>query len=98
VNLTWTDPSNGKAPFVVSHGRADGPADRTQRVGAGATTLTVNQLNPAVDYCFTVAGEPGTGVQQSPAVCTRRAGASAGTSGNGGGRSATGSPRPSSSR
>jgi len=73
VNLTWTDPSAGRVPFVVSYGRADGPADRTERLAAGTTTLAVNQLNPAQDYCFTVeVGDPATGVAPSPTVCTSR--------------------------
>ncbi|GAA1041866.1 hypothetical protein GCM10009557_66570 [Virgisporangium ochraceum] len=72
VTVTWTDPSAGQASFVVSYGRADGPATKTERVGAGTTTVTVNQLDPAQDYCFTVAGEPGSGVGPSPAVCTKR--------------------------
>jgi hypothetical protein len=94
VTLTWTDPSSGRTAFTVSYGRADGPADRTQRVGAGTTTLSVNRLNPALDYCFTVAGEPGAGVPPSPVVCTKRAG----PSGTGGGRPASGSARPSPTR
>jgi hypothetical protein len=72
VTVTWTDPSSGKAAFVVSYGRADGPVNQTQQVGAGTTTVIVKQLDPAQDYCFTVAGEPGSGVGPSPVVCTRR--------------------------
>jgi hypothetical protein len=73
VTLTWTDPSTGRVPFVVSYGRAEGPAERTERVQAGTTTLTVNQLNPAQDYCFTVeVGDPAAGVAPSPTVCTNR--------------------------
>ena len=72
VTVKWTDPSAGKAPFVVSYGRADGPVNKTQQVGAGTTTVTVDQLDPSQDYCFTVAGAPGSGVGPSPVVCTRR--------------------------
>jgi hypothetical protein len=74
VNLSWTDPSGGRVPFVVSYGRADGPADRTERVAAGTTTVVVSQLDPALDYCFTVeGGDPAAGVAPSPNVCTNRA-------------------------
>lgn len=73
VALTWTDPSSGRAAFVVSYGPADGPADKTQQVGAGSTTVTIGQLDPSRDYCFTIAGEPGSGVGPSPAICTKRA-------------------------
>lgn len=74
VALGWTDPSGGRMPFVVSYGRAEGPADRTERVQAGTTTLSVNQLNPAQDYCFTVeVDDPAAGVAPSPTVCTNRA-------------------------
>jgi len=73
VNLSWTDPSRGTVPFVVSFGRADGPADRTEQVAAGTTTLAVNQLTPTQDYCFTVeVGDPAAGVAPSPTVCTNR--------------------------
>jgi hypothetical protein len=73
VTLTWTDPSGGRVPFVVSYGRAEGPAERSERVQAGTTTLSVNQLNPAQDYCFTVeVGDPAAGVAPSPTVCTSR--------------------------
>jgi hypothetical protein len=82
VFLSWTDPSGGRVPFVISYGRADGPADRTERVSAGTTTLAVNQLNPAQDYCFTVeAGDPAAGLAPSPTVCTSRAGPSTSPSG-----------------
>jgi hypothetical protein len=75
VTLTWTDPSNGSVPFVVAYGVADGPADRTQRLVAGTTTITINGLNPQVNYCFTVAGiESTTAIALSHSVCTRRAG------------------------
>lgn len=70
VTVRWNDPSSGRASFVVSYGRADGPATRTQQVGAGTTTVTVGQLDPSQDYCFTVAGEGGVG--PSPVVCTKR--------------------------
>jgi Fibronectin type III domain len=80
VTLTWNDPSGGKVPFVVAYGRADGPADRNQRLPAGTTTVTINGLNPRLDYCFTVAGiESTTAIALSHAVCTRR-GASTGPS------------------
>jgi hypothetical protein len=81
VTLTWTDPTSGKVSFVVAYGRADGPADRNQRLPAGTTTVAINGLNPRVDYCFTVSGiESTTTVALSHVVCTRRS-ASAGPSG-----------------
>jgi hypothetical protein len=85
VTVTWTDPSAGQASFVVSYGRADGPASKTQQVSSGTTTVTIDQLDPSQDYCFTVAGEPGSGVGPSPAVCTKRPGPPGGST----------SPRPS---
>jgi hypothetical protein len=73
VTLTWNDPSDGKVLFVVAYGRADGPADHTQRLPAGTTTITINGLNPEANYCFTVAGvESTTTIVLSPAVCTNR--------------------------
>jgi len=73
VTLTWTDPSNGGVTFVVAYGRADGPADHTQRIPAGVTSITINGLNPRTDYCFTVAGiDSTTTIALSHSVCTSR--------------------------
>src|SRR5205823_3906729 len=56
VVLSWNDPSGGTVSFVVAYGHADRAADNTQRVPPGTTSITINGLNTAVDYCFTVAG------------------------------------------
>ena len=74
--LTWNDPSAGAVSFVVAYGHADKAADNTQRVPAGTTSITINGLNNAVDYCFTVAGiESTTTIALSPLVCTQRSAA-----------------------
>ena len=83
VTLSWTDPSNGAVAFVVAWGQADRSADRTVRVPSGQTSVTINGLNPAIDYCFTVAGiESTTTLALSALVCTQRASASARPSGS----------------
>ena len=73
ITLTWTDPSNGTAPFVVAGGRADQGYRPLQSLGSGQTSYTLNGLDPSVDYCFLVAAIY-TGQQAVPSnpVCTRR--------------------------
>jgi hypothetical protein len=73
VVLSWNDPSEGTVSFVVAYGHADKAAENTQRLPAGTTSITINGLNAAVDYCFTVAGiESTTTIALSPLVCTQR--------------------------
>jgi len=81
VTLTWTDPSAGTVPFIVAGGRV-GALRQLQTVPAGSTTYTVNGLNPAVEYCFTVAAVYDTSrVELSDLACTKRATASPSQSG-----------------
>jgi hypothetical protein len=78
VTLTWTDPSGGRVSFVVAYGHADKAADRTQRVEPGTTSITINGLNPGVNYCFTVAGiQSATTIALSRLACTQRSGSAA---------------------
>jgi hypothetical protein len=72
ITLTWTDPSNGSVPFIVAGGQ-QGALRQLQVLAAGATTYTLNGLNPKLDYCFTVAAVYGTdSVALSDLACTQR--------------------------
>ncbi|GAA3190624.1 tetratricopeptide repeat protein [Dactylosporangium siamense] len=72
ITLTWTDPSKGSAPFIVAGGQ-QGALRQLQVLAAGATTYTLNGLNPTLDYCFTVAAVYGTdSVALSGLACTQR--------------------------
>ncbi|MFF5232231.1 tetratricopeptide repeat protein [Dactylosporangium sp. NPDC000521] len=72
ITLTWTDPSQGSAPFIVAGGQ-QGALRQLQVLAAGATTYTLNGLNPKLDYCFTVAAVYGTdSVALSDLACTQR--------------------------
>lgn len=75
VTLTWTDPSGGRTPFVVSGGVAGGRAQPFPPLTPGTTTYALNGLNPKLDYCFTVGAVYNTDtIALSPLVCTRRTG------------------------
>ncbi|MEV8512602.1 tetratricopeptide repeat protein [Dactylosporangium sp. NPDC051484] len=72
VTLTWKDPSGGSVPFVVAGG-AQGAMRELQGLPAGSTQVTINGLNPKLEYCFTVAAVYGTqDVQLSDLACTSR--------------------------
>lgn len=76
VTLTWSDPTNGNAQFVVVD------VTNTERkalvnVAPGTTTYTVEDLDPAADqYCFQVIGigldDPTAQHGASASICTNR--------------------------
>ena len=76
VVLTWSDPTGGNAQFVVVD------VTNTERqalatVANGATTYTVEGLDPAADqYCFQIIGigldDPANDRGASESVCTKR--------------------------
>jgi hypothetical protein len=76
VTLTWSDPTNGNAQFVVVD------VTNTDRkalvnVAPGTTTYTVENLDPAADqYCFQIIGlgldDPTAQHGASASVCTNR--------------------------
>jgi hypothetical protein len=73
ITLTWTDPSDGTAPFVVAGGRSDQGYRPLQSLGSGHTSYTINGLDPNVDYCFLVAAiYTGELTVPSNPVCTQR--------------------------
>jgi hypothetical protein len=76
VTLTWSDPTNGNAQFVVVD------VTNTERkalvnVAPGTTTYTVEDLDPGADqYCFQIIGigldDPTVQHGASASVCTNR--------------------------
>lgn len=53
VTLTWTDPTDGKAEFVVVDATGT-PGKALTQLPSGATTYTVEGLDPQERYCFVV--------------------------------------------
>jgi hypothetical protein len=73
VTLTWRDPADGIAPFIVAGGRVGTSATALQTVPAGRTQSIVYGLNSQHDYCFTVTVIYSTTVVASSVqVCTHR--------------------------
>jgi hypothetical protein len=73
VTLTWSDPTAGRVPFVVAGGWAGETSRALQTLPAGSTAYTLNGLNPALNYCFTVVAVYTTNeVATSALTCTRR--------------------------
>ncbi|MFL6122482.1 serine/threonine-protein kinase [Actinophytocola sp.] len=76
IALTWSDPTKGKAQFVVVD-VTDANHEALATIAPGATTYTVADLDPAADqYCFQVIGlgpdDPTTQHGASDPVCTNR--------------------------
>ena len=77
VTLTWSDPSPGTVPFLVSGAREGDALVAIQPVPAGETTTTIYGLNVNFNYCFSVAAVWSADViQESMTTCTRREGVS----------------------
>lgn len=83
VILTWTDPSDGTAPFIVAGAREGEQPRAMAQIQPGDTRYAVNGLNPNLDYCFIIVAVYSTDqLIQSERVCTERgSGASARPSG-----------------
>ncbi|MEU5692141.1 protein kinase [Actinosynnema sp. NPDC020468] len=76
IGLTWTDPTGGKAQFVVVDVTTGTPKPLVT-VAAGATTHRVENLDPsAPKYCFQLIAigldDPSTQRGASPKTCTTR--------------------------
>ncbi|HYQ65808.1 serine/threonine-protein kinase [Actinophytocola sp.] len=76
ITLTWADPTNGKAQFVVVD-VTDNDHKALATVAPGTNTYTVAGLDPAADqYCFQVIGlgldDPATQHGASDPACTTR--------------------------
>ncbi|MEU8263142.1 fibronectin type III domain-containing protein [Micromonospora sp. NPDC048999] len=73
ITVTWSDPTDGVAPFVVAGGRAGQKLGVMATVDAGETRYTINGLSPKLNYCFTVLAVYSTDTYAtSGQVCTDR--------------------------
>jgi serine/threonine protein kinase len=76
IVLTWTDPTEGNAQFVVVDVTGEART-AVATVAGGATTYTVEDLDPNADqYCYQIIGigldDPSTQRGASATVCTAR--------------------------
>lgn len=95
VTVTWTDPADGTAPFIVAGARTGEQQRAMAQIAAGGTRYAVNGLNPNLDYCFTVLAVYSTEqLIPSVQVCTHRSSPSAGDSERPGNTTDTGNPQP----
>jgi hypothetical protein len=71
IKVTWKDPAGGQVPFVVAGGKG---TDLAVLNTTHDTTYTLNGVNTAFDYCFTVAAVySAQRVVPSQLACTHRA-------------------------
>ncbi len=77
VTLTWSDPSDGTVPFIVSAGRPGSALKLAGQVESGRTSFRLDGLPPSADYCFLVTAiYPPNRAVPSSLVCTQRTAAS----------------------
>jgi hypothetical protein len=70
VRLTWIDPTNGEALFIVSQ-MTDAGARPLRDVPAGQTEIVLTGLDPAAtQYCFVVIAVQGSQTSASSVMCT----------------------------
>jgi hypothetical protein len=82
VTLTWADPSDGTAPFIVAGGRTGEQQRAMGQVPAGTTRYELNGLNANLNYCFIVIAVYSTDqLAPSEQVCTERSATTARPSG-----------------
>jgi hypothetical protein len=69
VELTWDDPTDGRAEFVIYHTDDDGD-EFVQRTDPGVTRTVVAGLDPDAQHCFLVVAILGDSVGASETRCT----------------------------
>ncbi|MFC4069069.1 tetratricopeptide repeat protein [Actinoplanes subglobosus] len=73
VDVSWADPSGGKAPFMITMAREGQQFKPVSQVGLGKRETTVAGLNPKLEYCFAVvAVYSSSKYASSNQVCTER--------------------------
>ncbi|WP_203896178.1 fibronectin type III domain-containing protein [Actinoplanes xinjiangensis] len=73
IDVTWRDPSGGKAPFMITMAREGQQLKPVAQVGLGKVRTTVAGLNPDLQYCFAVvAVYTSDRYASSNQVCTER--------------------------
>jgi hypothetical protein len=87
VTLTWSDPTDGTAAFIVAGGQAGEQQRAMGQTKAGETRYELNGLNANLNYCFVIiAVYSADQLLPSEQVCTARSTASPRSSGTGTGR------------
>jgi hypothetical protein len=75
VEITWTDPGQGKNSTIVTGGHPGEVLKPMGEVGPGDTRFELRGLNDQLDYCFAVVAVYGTdSFASSPQSCTSRPG------------------------
>ena len=75
ITISWDDPTEGSAGFVVLYTRDDDDSqyDKLAEANAGSTSTTVNALSEDINYCFRVGVIVAFDeIPQSEPVCTQR--------------------------
>jgi hypothetical protein len=73
IDVSWRDPSDGKAPFMITMAREGQQLKPVAQVGLGKIRTTVAGLNPDLEYCFAVvAVYTSDKYASSNQVCTER--------------------------
>jgi hypothetical protein len=73
IDVSWRDPSDGKAPFMITMAREGQQLKPVAQVGLGKIRTTVAGLNPDLEYCFAVvAVYTSDRYASSNQVCTER--------------------------
>jgi hypothetical protein len=73
VRLSWADPANGRASFVITGGRPGEQLRPMGQVGPTTTTFDLQGLNADLDYCFAIVAVYTTSqFSTSPQTCTSR--------------------------
>ncbi|MFD1371993.1 fibronectin type III domain-containing protein [Actinoplanes sichuanensis] len=73
IDVSWRDPSGGKAPFMITMAREGQQLKPVAQVGLGKTKTSVDGLNPKLQYCFAVVAVYTSDLYASSTqVCTER--------------------------
>jgi hypothetical protein len=73
VQVTWSDPGEGKTSFIITGGHPGEVLKPMGEVGPGVTRYDLQGLNDQLDYCFAVVAVYGTDrFASSPQTCTSR--------------------------
>jgi hypothetical protein len=73
VQLSWSDPANGRASFIVTVGQPGQQLRPMGQVGPATTSFNLKGLNAELDYCFAIVAVYSTSqFSTSPQTCTSR--------------------------
>ena len=75
VEISWTDPAQGRTSTIISGGHPGELLKPMGEVGPGETSFRLRGLNDQLSYCFSVVAVYGTdSFAPSPQVCVTRPG------------------------